>query len=162
MAEIANAHERVGALVLTGHMLDDYFIAMRERITRLDVPIFVTEPGSMNCLSMGAAGIAGNLAGVIPETYRRYMDAVEAGKLKEAASDYADIRRLMAFVSGWTGGVPRWVMMYLKAFKQPGGEGKLPDPYVHYDEGEYGRFTKGILALDIPDINGYARVAGLA
>lgn len=98
VARIADRHPNVGAIVLTGHMLDDYFIALREALAREDVKIFATEPGSLNTLALGAAGLAGNLAGIIPKTYRRYLDAYQDGRIQDAALQYEQIRRLMAFV----------------------------------------------------------------
>jgi len=161
LASIADRHSNVTTLVLTGHAVDDYFIALRDALKRDNIPIFVAEPGSLNALSLGAAGLAGNLAGVIPKTYRRYMNAFQEGRLAAAGQEYARIRRLMAFTEAWKGGVPRWVMMYLREFKQPGGTGRLPDPYVHWPETEYDRFRRGILALDIPEIMETARHAGV-
>ena len=161
LAKIADRHPNVTTIVLTGHHLDDYFMTLRDALRRNDVQVFVTEPGSFNTLSLGAAGLAGNLAGVIPKTFRRYMDAFQDGRLADAAQEYAHIRRLTAFVEAWRGGVPRWVMMYLREFKQPGGAGRLPDPYVHWPEAEYDRFRRGILALGIPEVQETAKLAGV-
>jgi len=162
LASIADRHSNVSTIVLTGHYLDDYFLALRDAMSRDDVKVFATEPGSFNTLALGAAGLAGNLAGVIPKTYRRYLDAFQEGRIEDAAQEYACIRRLMGFVAeNWPGGVPRWVMMYLREFKQPGGEGKLPGPYIHWPDSEYVRFREGILALNVPEIEESAKIAGL-
>jgi hypothetical protein len=52
--------------------------------------------------------------------------------------------------------------MFMKAFKLPGGEGKLPDPYLGYSDAEAAHFAKGILELNVPEISEMARAAGLA
>ena len=83
------------------------------------------------------------------------------GDLEAAAHAYRDIERMVQFTEQWTGGKPRWLIMFLKAFKLPGGEGVLPDPFLKYADAEYERFTKGMLELNIPEINEMALAAGL-
>jgi hypothetical protein len=67
----------------------------------------------------------------------------------------------MQYVAQWTGGAPRWHLMFMKAFKLPGGEGKLPDPYLGYGDAEVARFAKGIIELNVPEVSEMARKAGL-
>jgi hypothetical protein len=52
--------------------------------------------------------------------------------------------------------------MFMKAFKLPGGEGTLPDPYLGYGDAEVARFAKGIIELNVPEISEMARKAGLS
>lgn len=162
IGKLANEHKSVKAIVLATVDPDDYFIALRDNVVREDLDIFVSEVGSMNTIALGAAGVAGHLAQIIPKTYRRYLDSVQSGKVGEAAVCYADIRRLAAFVGdNWPGGSPRWIMMYLSIFKQPGGAGRLPEPYMNLPESEYERFRTGIIELRITEIEESARLAGL-
>src|SRR6185437_11890618 len=105
----------------------------------------------MNGLLLGAAGLAGNTAAIIPKTYRSYLDCVSAGKFDDALVSYEEIRRVQQFTgksSEWVGGTPRVHQMFLTSFKQPGGKGRLPDPYLNIDGGDRERFTAGLLKLN--------------
>jgi hypothetical protein len=52
--------------------------------------------------------------------------------------------------------------MWLRAFKLPGGEGKLPDPYLGYSDAEAEKFAAGLIKLGVPEVAEMARRAGLA
>jgi dihydrodipicolinate synthase/N-acetylneuraminate lyase len=161
MAGLANDYPQVQNIILTGITGDDlYFINLKDALKR-DVDVYVTESGSANLLALGAAGMAGNLANFIPRTYRAYLDLVAADKNEAAAEIYAGIRRLGQYTAQWKGGAPRWHLMFLKAFKLPGGEGRLPDPFLTHGDAEVEKFAKGAIALNIPEVNEMARRAGL-
>ena len=51
--------------------------------------------------------------------------------------------------------------MALKVFKLPGGEGGLRKPYLMPSEAEVERFTSGLLALGLAEIDELAEAAGL-
>jgi dihydrodipicolinate synthase/N-acetylneuraminate lyase len=160
IAGIANTYTQVENVILTGIRGDDlYFLNLMDALSR-DIDVYVTESGSLNMLSLGAAGLAGNLANFIPKTYRSYLDLVAANKIEDAGVAYADIRRLMQYVGRWKG-APRWHLMFLKAFKLPGGEGKLPDPYLGLSDAEAAQFAEGIIKFNVPEITEMARKAGL-
>ena len=59
----------------------------------------------------------------------------------------------------WPGA--RWQKMALKVFKLPGGEGGLRKPYLMPSDAEVERFTTGVLALGLAEIDELARAAGL-
>ena len=59
----------------------------------------------------------------------------------------------------WRGA--RWQKMALKVFKLPGGEGGLRKPYLMPSDAEVERFTTGLLALGLTEIDELARAAGL-
>lgn len=161
IAALSNKYPQVQNIILTGIKGDDgYFVQLMDAIKR-DVDVYVTEPGSQNMLAMGAVGLAGNLANFVPNTYRSYLDLVAANKPEEAAVVYTHIRKLMRYTAQWTGGSPRWHLMFLKGFKLPGGEGTLPDPFLGYGDAEVAQFTKGIIALNVPEVSDMARKAGL-
>ena len=63
------------------------------------------------------------------------------------------------FVEQWPGA--RWQKMALKVFKLPGGEGGLRKPYVMPTDAEVERFTTGLLALELAEIDELAQAAGL-
>jgi hypothetical protein len=62
-------------------------------------------------------------------------------------------------VEQWPGA--RWQKMALKVFKLPGGEGGLRKPYVMPTDAEVERFTTGLLALELAEIDELAQAAGL-
>lgn len=161
IADLCNRYPQVKNVVLTGITGDDtYFIELMDALDH-DVDVYVTDMGSLNTLGLGAAGIAGNLANLIPRTYRNYLDAFRAGNVAEASEIYGDIRRLTQFTAQWKAAPPRWHIMFLKVFNLPGGGGVLPDPYLMYPETEERRFRDGVLELGIPEIDELARAAGL-
>ena len=51
--------------------------------------------------------------------------------------------------------------MALKVFKLPGGEGGLRKPYLMPTDAEVERFTSGLLALGLAEIDELAGAAGL-
>jgi hypothetical protein len=82
--------------------------------------------------------------------------------MEEAGVPYGHIRRLMQYVGRWKGGAPRWHLMFLKSFKLPGGEGKLPDPYLGHSAAEAMQFAEGIIKFNVPEVTEMARKAGLS
>ena len=83
----------------------------------------------------------------------------ERGDLAAANQIYADLHRFNRFVEQWPGA--RWQKMALKVFKLPGGEGGLRKPYLMPSDAEVERFTTGLLALGLAEIDELARAAGL-
>jgi dihydrodipicolinate synthase/N-acetylneuraminate lyase len=163
IAELANKYHQVAAIILTGINDDQYFLDLKNMLTR-EVDIFCIEAGSLNTLLLGAAGLAGNVAAMIPRTYRRYLDDVAAGKYREAMAAYEQIRRFMQYSSKsaqWAGGTPRVHQMFLTIFKQAGGGGRLPDPYLNVSDSDRERFAAGILELGVPEVDELAQAAGL-
>jgi hypothetical protein len=79
-----------------------------------------------------------------------------------ARSRTADLRGptpLNRFAEQWRGA--RWQKMALKVFKLPGGEGGLRKPYLMPTDAEVERFTTGLLALGLAEIDQLARAAGI-
>jgi dihydrodipicolinate synthase/N-acetylneuraminate lyase len=112
----------------------------------------------------GAAGLATNARfsarnNFIPGTGRRYVDCYERGDLAAANRIYADLHRFNRFVEQWPGA--RWQKMALKVFKLPGGEGGLRKPYLMPTDAEVERFTSGLLALGLAEIDELAQGAGV-
>jgi dihydrodipicolinate synthase/N-acetylneuraminate lyase len=165
IARLCNTFPQVSALnlsgIYTGTKGDMFFITLLDELDH-EVPIYVTFPGSVNLLDMGAAGIVPAQANIIPETFRQYMDLYDAKKPDELARVYADMQRVTDFVAPWNTAGPRWIKMWLRVFKQPGGEGGLREPYLMPEDAEMARFTEGVLKLDVPEVNKLARAAGLA
>ena len=61
----------------------------------------------------------------------------------EHARDAA-IQRLLRIVNQWAPSTARWVKMAMKAFKMPGGEGGLREPYRNAGPAELKSFVDGL------------------
>lgn len=160
IAKVADRHGQVVAINLAGQG-DAYFIELKNALKR-KVDIYVPYNGSMEALALGATGLLGAEANIVPNTFRRYLDCYSAGDIKGAAGVYGDLHRLTHYLKPWHHGSPKWIKMFMKAFKRPGGEGGLREPYRMPDEAEIRRFVDGLLRLDIAEINQRASAAGLA
>jgi 4-hydroxy-tetrahydrodipicolinate synthase len=160
IANICEKYSQVVAINLSGISGDRYFINLKDVLTR-DVDIYVAYPGSLHTLDMGATGLLGAEANFIPRTFRRYIDLYEARKFDELSQVYASITRVSQFVEQWKASTPRWIKLAMRAFKLPGGEGGVREPYLMLEDAEVQRFMIGALRLDVPEINEMAQAAGL-
>ena len=159
IADLCNKYPQVITVNLTG-VSDSYFLQVKDRVKRkigYDVPI----TGSMNTLMLGATGLLGTEANIIPRTYRKYIDLYEQGRYSEAAEVYAQIKRYIDYTAAWNPAPVRWIKMAMKMLKLPGGEGGLREPYQMPPDAELERFTRGLVALRIPEIDDMALAAGL-
>lgn len=158
IADLCRRYPRVEAVNLVGISGDEYFLELRELLTR-DITLAVPLPGSMNMLALGAQGLICNLSNIIPRTVREYVDHWEAGDLAGAGRSYADLERFSRYVEHWRGA--RWQKMALRVLMMPGGEGGLRLPYLMPPDDEVERFKQGLLKLGIPELDELARAAGL-
>ena len=159
MADVCNRHRQVVALNLS-HGADGYFVKFKEHLKR-DLDIYVHCNGSLNKLTMGAKGVFGLEANIIPKTQRSYLDAYESKNFAKMGRYYADILRFGNFTSQWYPPSVRWIKMAIRLFKLPGWEGGLREPVRMPPPQEYRRFAAGLLRLGIPEIEQQARAAGL-
>jgi dihydrodipicolinate synthase/N-acetylneuraminate lyase len=159
VAKICQKYPQVIAINLAG-LSDSYFVELKNALKR-ELDIYVPYSSSMETLGLGAAGLLGAEANIIPRTYRNYLDLHAAGNLAGALKVYADLHRLTKYLKPWHSSSPRWIKMFFRAFKMPGGEGGARPPYRVPDETELARFTEGIIDLNIPEINDRAKLAGL-
>jgi 4-hydroxy-tetrahydrodipicolinate synthase len=160
VADICNRHTQVTTLNFAGIATDAYFIEVRAALRR-DVDTYVPYVGSLNTLGLGATGLLGAEANVLPRTFRRYLDLCESDSVEELAAVYAALRRFSQIVAEWSSGSPRWIKMALRVFRLPGGEGGVRKPYLMPDDHAADRFTRSVLALGLPEIDEMARSAGL-
>jgi dihydrodipicolinate synthase/N-acetylneuraminate lyase len=161
LAAIANKYPQVQAIILSGIAGDAYFVELKDALVH-DIDIYVRYDGAFNTLGMGAAGIDVQEANFVPATVRRYVDLYQAGRTEESLEVYADLKRLTKINERWKPSSARWIKMALKAFKLPGGEGGLREPYLMPAEHEIRLFIDAVLALDIPEVNDMARRAGIS
>jgi dihydrodipicolinate synthase/N-acetylneuraminate lyase len=160
IADIAGKHSQVSAINLSGITGDQYFVDLKAALPR-DVETYVAYPGSLNMLALGATGILGAEANLIPQTFRRYLDGYAAGDEAALGAAYTEMTRVTEFVTPWKGTTPRWIKVAMKAFKLPGGEGGPRPPYLMPDDAVVRRFAEGAMALDVREISELARDAGL-
>jgi len=159
MADVCNRHSQVVSINLS-HTSDGYFVKFKEHLRR-DIAIYVHCNGSLNKLTMGAHGVFGTEANVIPMTQRSYLDAYQSRNFAKLGRLYADITRFNNFAAQWYPSVARAIKMAMRLLKLPGGEGGLREPYRMPPAVEYKRFCVGLLELGIPEIEQQARAAGL-
>ena len=160
IADICRKYPQVVAVNFAGVKDDGYFIELKASV-RSDIAFNVTVAGTPNTFTMGAAGLIGNEANLLPRTMRRLVNAYEADKPVEMVAAYKEIKRVTDYVTKWHSVAPRWIKMALKVFKLPGGEGGVRAPYLMPGEAERDRFAAGLIKLDVPEINELARAAGL-
>src|SRR5262249_22695348 len=142
------------------HGADGYFVRLKDALKR-DIPIYVHCAGSLNKITMGAAGVFGLEGNVIPKTQRSYLDAIESGNFAKMGRFYGDCVRYSEFTSQWYPPSVRSIKMAFRLFKFPGWEGGLREPVRMPPESEYQRFASGLLKLGIREIEQQARAAGL-
>lgn len=159
LADICNRYSQVVAVNLRG-VVDVYMINLKDAVKR-DLEYYVPIAGSLNSFKLGATGLLGPEANIIPKTYRQYIDLYESGKLDELSIAYAQIQRFTQFVMKWHTSSPRWLKMAMKVLKLPGGEGGVRGPYKMGTDEEVQAFADGLLRLRLPEIDDLARAAGL-
>jgi dihydrodipicolinate synthase/N-acetylneuraminate lyase len=160
IARICDRHHQVVAINLAG--LDDlYFVRLQDALTR-PVDIYVPYDGSLHTLSMGAAGLLGAEANIIPRTFRDYLDHHEAGALNELGRTYAQLHRFSAYVRPWHHASPRWLKMAMTVLGLPGHRGGVRSPYLMPPADELDRFAAGLAGLEIPEIDARLATAGAA
>jgi len=160
IAAMCDTYPHVTAVNLVGLNGDAYFLELRELIKRDDVALAVPLPGSHNMFDLGASALVSNLANILPRTLRQYVDRYECGDDVGMGKTYADLLRFERYVRRWPGA--RWQKMAMRVLKLPGGEGGLRLPYLMPPDEEVERFARGLLALNVPELDDLAQAAGLA
>jgi 4-hydroxy-tetrahydrodipicolinate synthase len=158
IADLCNRYTQVESVTLNGLEGDAYFIDLKDGLTR-EVGLNVPLEGSFHTFGLGATGLSVNQVNFIPRTCRQYVDCYERGDLAAAHRIYAELHRFNRFVGQWPGA--RWQKMALKVFKLPGGAGGLRKPYLMPTDAEIERFTTGLLALGLAEIDELARAAAV-
>jgi dihydrodipicolinate synthase/N-acetylneuraminate lyase len=140
----------------------DYFIELMHVLPRADIDVYVPFPDSFYMLKLGATGMVSMEGNVIPRTFRRYLDCYEEKRLDDLAKIYSDISRFIQHVRRWQSSTPRWLKMAMRVLKLPGWEGGVREPYCMPPDSEVQKFTDGLFALGLPEIEEQAKAAGLA
>ncbi|MSQ29600.1 MAG: dihydrodipicolinate synthase family protein [Dehalococcoidia bacterium] len=137
---------------------DTYFLNLKQRLNR-DIPILVSVPGCLELLSLGAGGLLGAQANIIPQTFRRFIDGYEQDDVAQRDLAYTEILKFIQYIQRWPGGSPRAFKTMMSVFKLPGGEGGVRKPYLMPPPAEVERFTDGLLRLRLTEIDELARAA---
>ena len=161
IADICRQYGQVTAVNLSGVGID-YFIELKDRLPRADIEVYAPFPYSFNMLQLGATGMVSMEGNILPKTFRRYLDCYASGQYEEMARLYADINRFICATRRWHSSTPRWLKMFMRVFKLPGGADGLREPYRMPDDTEQARFTEAMLGLGIAEIDAMARAAGLS
>ena len=159
VADIIKRYPQIESAILVG-MPDAYFVELKALVSR-NIAWFAPLNGSLNWLNLGANGLYATEANLIPKTFRAYVDAYEKGDVEGVGRAYTAIKRVNAHTSKWTHSNVRIIKMFMRAFKLPGGEGGIREPYRIPPADEMKKFVDGLLALGIPEIDDQARAAGL-
>lgn len=161
IAAVCNKYPQVTTVNLTGIVGDTYLLNLKDALDR-DITIYHGYLGSANALALGATGLHDSVAeaNILPKTFREYASLCSAGKLDQAATPYAHLKRFADFVGPWRSASPRWIKMAMKVLCLPGG-GTLREPYLLPDATEQQRFLDGLLSLGIPELDDLAKGASV-
>jgi 4-hydroxy-tetrahydrodipicolinate synthase len=162
IAALCDRYHQVRSVNLTGIHTDLYLGTLVDALHRDDVKINVEWANSLSTMPQGAGGVHAAEANFTPKTFRRYLDLSDAGDTSaEMGKVYADLRRVTTYTGQWKSSSPRLHKMVMKVFGLPGWEGGVREPQIMPDDAEIERFTRGALALNVPEINEMAASAGL-
>ena len=159
MAAICKRHAQIVAVKLTG-VQDTYLIDVKEAIDR-KMSYYVQPQGSLNAFILGADGVFGSEANIIPKTYRSYLDCWLQRDFDGLGKAYRHLRHFNDYVNRWGPSNPRWLKMCLRVLELPGGAGAIREPYGMPSDAELKTFGEGLVQLDIPELTDLARAAGL-
>jgi 4-hydroxy-tetrahydrodipicolinate synthase len=150
IARLCDRHHQVQSVNLAG-LRDDYFLRLKDALRR-DVDIYVPFRSSVHTLGLGAAGLLGAEANILPRTFARYLALYQSGDLGQLADVYAELLRFSDFVGQWQSASPRWLKMAMTVLVLPGAAGGARSPYQAAPEAELARFRAGLESLEVREI----------
>lgn len=159
LADICHRFPQVTGIKMPAGVPENYLLDIKQALKR-DVAIYVMAPGTISSLMLGATGILGSEANIIPRTYKKASDLFNAKRFDEFVPVYGQCRRFIRYVGKWQSSNPRWLKMCFRVLKMPGAG--LRPPYLMPDEKELRTFAEGLAKLDIPELDEQVRAAGLA
>ncbi len=159
IAEICRRHKQIVAVRLSAQR-DIYLLNVQDALGRKIHCHWQLGSGALDPLSFGASLFAAE-ANIVPQTFRRFIDLAQAGRMAAAGEVLADIRRFNQLVMEW-GPCARWIKMAMKILKLPGWQGGLRKPYLMPPDDVVQDFADRLLRLGIPEIDDMARAAGLS
>ena len=159
IAEICRRHEQIAAVRLSAQR-DIYLLNVQDALGRAIHCHWQLGAGALDPLALGCSLFAAE-ANIIPQTFRRFVDSAQAGKLAEAGAVLGQIRRFHQLVMEW-GPCARWIKMAMQVLKLPGWQGGLRKPYRMPADEVVRDFAARLLRLNIPEIDNMARATGLS
>lgn len=151
IARVCDKYRQVVAVNLAG-LAEDYFLALMNLLQR-DVEVYVPFQASLETLSLGATGLLGAEANILPATFRRYLDAYSRGDFGLAAQTYSELMIFSEYVKHWQTASPRWIKMAMTVLALPGAAGGVRAPYVDACQEELSRFEAGLRQLGVVEIS---------
>jgi 4-hydroxy-tetrahydrodipicolinate synthase len=150
IAGLCNRYSHVEAVNLASQT-SDYMIRVQRELTR-DIRFYAPTAGSLNSLALGAHGLLGAEANILPATHRAYLDLCGQPPTPALGEVYAQLRCFTRFVAAW-GSSPRWIKMAMRVMGLPGGAGLPRPPFLLPDEAALRGFAAGLAGLGIPEID---------
>ncbi len=150
VAQLCNRYPQIRAINLA-LQTEAYMAELLDNLKR-SVDIYVPLAGALNMLAMGAKGLLGAEANILPQTHRAFAERYQAGDIAGAGISLREIRRFTRFVSAW-GLSPRWLKMAMRVLGLPGGTGGPRPPYLMPSASELETFAQGLRGLDIAEID---------
>jgi len=160
IARVCNKFPQVRAVRLHS-VPDTYLLDLKTMIVRDIAYYFQFSMGNFNPLAIGVDGLFAVEANTLPKTCRAFVDGYERGDHAATMRAYAALRWFDRYSSQWLPGAARPVKMAMRALKLPGAEGGFRSPYLMPSDEEMNRYTTGLLALGIDEIDELAQNAGL-
>lgn len=159
IARTCEKYAQVSAVHI-GEPGEDYLLGLKGLLKR-EVELCVVSPGSLRALAVGATGMLSAEANVIPQTCRRYVEAVAGGDAAQADQLYLQLKKFSGYVAKWGPVHARWIKMCMRLFGLPGGAGGVREPYLFPPPADCEKFAAGLLQLGIAEIDDLARAANL-
>jgi 4-hydroxy-tetrahydrodipicolinate synthase len=150
VARLCNRYRQVEAVNLA-LQTDDYMIRVQSALDR-EVRFYAPVSGSLNMFALGAHGLLGAEANILPATHRAYLDRCTAGPSAGLGVVYARLKRFSQLVARH-GASPRWLKMAMRVLMLPGGEGGPRRPYLLPPEEVLRGFVQELASLGIPEID---------
>lgn len=150
VAAICDRYRQVVAVNLAG-LGADYFLLLKDALRR-DVEIYVPFQASLETLTLGATGLLGAEANIVPVTFRTYLDAYARSDFASAAQAYAQLLLFSDYVGRWQSASPRWIKMAMKILALSGAEGGVRAPYIDAGDSELAEFGNGLRELGIAEL----------
>jgi dihydrodipicolinate synthase/N-acetylneuraminate lyase len=158
LAQLTSRYHQVTGIRAT-NATPGYLIAIKDAITRDDMRYYAILANAPTALALGVDGIFGSKANLIPRTIRTFMDLCDTGDYRRYGPAYVQLMRLHSHVMQWHPAGARWIKMGMRVLGLPGGQGGPRPPYLMPVD-DLPRFTAGLLALGIPEIDELLAAAG--
>jgi len=158
VAEICRRHEQIVAVRLSAQR-DIYLLNVQDALGRAVHCHWQFGSGALDPLAFGTSLFSAE-ANIVPQTFRRFIDLAQAGRMAAAGEALGNIRRFNQLVMEW-GPCARWIKMAMQILKLPGWEGGLRKPYLMPPDDVVEDFADRLLRLGIPEVDDMARAAGV-